>query len=120
MNNAVILDADIFNEAKSVMKTKFPTMVQYFLEDSETYILSIREGVLSESSEKIVSPAHTLKSSSKQLGAMRVSEIAKAMEALAREQLDAGKNDVTHFVELLAQLDAAFAETKEVFQQQAA
>ena len=41
------------------MKAKFPTMVQYFLEDAETYISTIREGVMAANVEKIVSPAHT-------------------------------------------------------------
>jgi len=115
-----ILDMTAIAEAKAMMKAKFPTMVQYFLEDSESYIASIREGIAAVSAEKIVSPAHTLKSSARQMGAMRVSEIAKDMEALAREQSSAGNNDMQAFAAMLPKLETAFAETKEAFKQQAA
>lgn len=115
-----ILDMTAINEAKSTMKAKFPTMVQYFLEDAETYIGTIREGISLASAEKIVSPAHTLKSSSRQMGAQRMSDIAKDMEALAREQSGSGKNDMPPFAEMLVKLEAAFAETKTAYQQHAA
>lgn len=120
MTDAVILDMAAIAEAKATMKAKFPTMVQYFLEDSESYIAAIKEGIAAASAEKIVSPAHTLKSSSRQMGALRVSEIAKSMEALAREQSAAGKNDMPPFSGLLLKLEAAFAETRTAYQQHAA
>ncbi len=120
MTDAAILDMTAIAEAKATMKAKFPTMVQYFLEDAETYIGNVREGISLVSAEKIVSPAHTLKSSSRQMGAMRMSDIAKEMEALAREQSSSGKNDMPPFTEMLVKLEKAFAETREAFKQQAA
>lgn len=118
MTTSTILDMQAFQEAKDMMKAKFPIMLQYFLEDTETYIASIHEGLALVNASKIVSPAHTIKSSSKQMGAIAMSEIAKAMEMLAREQSDRNRNDMPPFVEMLSQLEAAFAETKAAFEQQ--
>lgn len=115
-----ILDMTAVNEAKDTMKAKFPTMVQYFMEDAEAYIRSIREGISLASAEKIISPAHTLKSSSRQMGAMRMSTIAKAMEALAREQCNTGKIDMEPLAEMLVKLEAAFVQTKDAYKQHAA
>lgn len=113
-----IIDQTILAEAKETMKAKFPTIVAYFLEDSEVYIDNIKEGISAVNIEKIVSPAHTLKSSARQMGAILVSEIAKEIEHLAREQIGNGANDVQVFGELLPKLEAAFAETKDAFAQQ--
>ncbi|MEQ1704610.1 MAG: Hpt domain-containing protein [Rickettsiales bacterium] len=112
-----LLDMIAIAEVKAMMKAKFPTMVEYFLEDSESYITSIREGIAASNAEKIVSPAHTLKSSAQQMGAIRVSEIAKEMEVLAREQSSSGNNDMQAFAAMLSKLETAFAETKEAFKQ---
>lgn len=120
MTDAAILDMIAFNEAKATMKAKFPTMVQYFIEDTETYIGAIREGIAVGIAEKIVSPAHTLKSSSRQMGAIHMSEIAKEMEALAREQSGAGESQMPPFSALLARLEAAFAETRDALRRQVA
>lgn len=120
MTDVVIIDLAAINEAKETMKAKFPTMVQYFMEDSESYIESIREGIAAVSSERIVSPAHTLKSSARQMGAIRMSEIAKLIEMIAREQADANQNNMAPFSELLTLLKTAFEDTKTAYQQHAA
>ena len=112
MSEQNILDLTILAEAKETMKAKFATMVTYFLEDAENYISSIGDGIAANQVEKIVSPAHTLKSSSHQMGAIKMSETAKEMEHIAREQSSAGKNDMQPFVEMLPKLKAVFIETK--------
>ncbi len=109
-----ILDQTIVEEARAMMKTKFPTMVQYFFEDAEMYLAGVREGIAEKNIEKIVSPAHTLKSSSRQMGALRLSDIAKETEHLARDQVNSG-GDIQVFVSLLAQLEQTLAETKAAF-----
>lgn len=120
MNDMNILDIRAIAEAKAMMKTKFPTMVEFFLEDAQMYIGNIRDAIATENALLIVSPAHTLKSSSKQMGAVLVSEIAKQIEANAREQSANDDNDMASFVKLLLELEEAFTETKEAFKQQAA
>jgi HPt (histidine-containing phosphotransfer) domain-containing protein len=111
-----ILDMTALNEAKEMMQTKFPTMVQYFIEDSDSYIGLMHDGIATKSAEKIILPAHTLKSSARQMGAVRMCEIATTMEALAREQSANGTCDMAPFVDMLAQLEGAFAQTKEALQ----
>ena len=117
MTNSTILDMEAIEEARAVMKDKFPTMVEYFMEDTEMYINSIKEGVANVSIEKIVSPAHTLKSSSRQMGATRVSEISKEIEALAREQSSGGENNMEVLAAMIVTLEGAFHATREAYKQ---
>ncbi len=112
MTKTNIFDLNALSEAKETMKGKFTTMVQYFLEDSESYIASIKNAMANNNVEAIISPAHTLKSSSRQMGAQYLSDIAMEIEAQAREQSSQGKAEIAIFKQLLADLESAFAETK--------
>jgi HPt (histidine-containing phosphotransfer) domain-containing protein len=110
-----LLDVATMQETKSVMRDKFPKMVEYFLEDIGTYIDTISRAVAEGKMEAIIPPAHTAKSSSRQMGAMRMSAIAKAIELTAREAADA--NAMPTIAGLLPALEDAYARTQEAFRQ---
>ncbi len=69
-----------------MMKRRFATMIEYFLEDTQNYIEQINKGVENGDYTAIVVPAHTIKSSSRQMGAITVSDLSKDLEALARAE----------------------------------
>lgn len=106
MTNAQI---DIINmntvaEAKALMNDRFPMMVKYFLEDTQMYLEEIERGVQEKNVEMAISPAHTIKSSAKQLGAERVSSIAKAIEELCRNISERGVPGIGELEMLYTQL----------------
>ncbi|MFT4076670.1 MAG: Hpt domain-containing protein [Asticcacaulis sp.] len=111
MNTAEILDMAAVSEARAMFKAKFPTMCGYYLEDAEGYVNAIGSAIASGDVTAIVSPAHTLKSSSRQMGAALVSGIAKEIEAAARE----ATNGMPWFSEQLARLEEAFSQTRVAF-----
>ncbi len=112
MTPCELFDFNALAEAKEMMKAKFGTMVKYYLEDSENYISAISAAVGAGNVEAIIAPSHTLKSSSMQMGALRLSSIAREMEAMARAQSSAGKPDIALYRPLFTQLEATFAETR--------
>ena len=81
---ADIINMKIVQEAKLLMNDRFPMMVKYFLEDTQMYLEEIAKAVQEKNIEMAISPAHTIKSSAKQLGAERVSSVAKSIEELCR------------------------------------
>ena len=95
-----IINHSIVAEAKELMGDRFPMMIKYFIEDTETYMLEINAGIANNNAEQALGPAHTIKSSAKQLGAERVSEIARQIEALCREIIDNNSNDYTKMASL--------------------
>lgn len=107
-----IINMASVDEAKSVMKDKFPMMIEYFLEDAAMYINSIDEGLKAKDADKVKSPAHTIKSSANQLGADKVSDISKQMENMAKDMLDGGAGDFDQLNALFEELKAAFAEAE--------
>ena len=101
-----ILDDKILLEAKSLMKDKFNLMVDYFVEDTGNYIADINSGFVDCHYDKIRGAAHTIKSSSRQLGALQLSELGKSIEELAKsESRDA-------IEKILPDLNKIFDETK--------
>ncbi len=85
-----VLDKAIIAAAKDAMKDKFSMIVDYYIEDGESYVEQILAGVKEESAQAIVAPAHTLKSSSREMGALRVADLADALEKDARLSVENG------------------------------
>jgi HPt (histidine-containing phosphotransfer) domain-containing protein len=115
MVDAVILDLAAIAETREVMKAKFPAMVQYFLEDAEGYVQALRDAASAADVPNVVSSAHALKSSAHQMGAMRVSALARTIEMFGRAHVDAQGEGAPDLADLLAQMEAALAETKDAF-----
>ncbi|MGE3713764.1 MAG: response regulator [Alphaproteobacteria bacterium] len=78
------IDQNALEETRNVMGEAFVTLVEYFLEDTTTYIHQIREGLQTGNTGMIVPPSHTIKSSSRQFGLLKVSELSRQIEELAR------------------------------------
>jgi PAS domain S-box-containing protein len=110
----IILDKDILQEAREVLKDRFDFMLTCYIEDVETYLQEIRAAIESRNIEGIVRPAHTIKSSSKRLGALSLSEVAMQIELMAREAANTNDQEIWKqdvFIHDLESLSALFAET---------
>lgn len=114
VNDTPLLDRESFDEAREMLQGKFGQIVEYFLEDADGYIENIRDAVAGNAAEKAVSPAHALKSSSRQMGAFRLSEIARTIEEVARGAV-AGSGGFDQAAELTDRLAATFGETRDAF-----
>ena len=60
-------------------------MVKLYIEDIEAYIGEIQLACASNDITGAVRPAHTIKSTSKRMGALKLAEMAKDIELAARE-----------------------------------
>lgn len=115
MSSESVLDMDAVDEVKTVMSGKFPIMLKYFLEDSAGYIASIHNALATQSAQDMIVPAHTLKSSSRQMGAKSLSVLAKQIEEMARQSGAAGGDSMDAFAPLVGDLDQVFGQTKQAF-----
>ena len=103
-----IINEKIVKDARDLMSARFPIMVQYFLEDTQMYLEEIEKGVKKKDAKLAISPAHTIKSSAKQLGVERVSDIAKSIEELCRGISENNKGDFLKFEQLYLKLKEEF------------
>lgn len=103
-----ILNREIANEAKKLMGDRFPTMIKYYIEDTEMYMAEIEKSVVERDAKIALTPAHTIKSSSKQLGVERVAEISKQIEMLCREMIEDSIDEHVKLAQLTQSLRAEF------------
>ena len=83
---APVLEMEVIEELRSIMGDEYRNLIKMFLEDAPTHIEKLRLAAESGDVAGMVAPAHTLKSSSANLGAMALSSVAKRIEFGARTQ----------------------------------
>lgn len=84
-NSEPALQADIVADLREIMGVEFASLVTVFLEDAPRAIIQLESAALAEDNAGLIGPAHSLKSTSANLGAMRMSELAKTIEHGARQ-----------------------------------
>ncbi|MBS0195082.1 MAG: response regulator [Proteobacteria bacterium] len=81
---APALDSEIIEDLWSAMGDSFRELLQVFLEDAPKHLARLDEAITNHDIPGLVGPAHALKSSSANLGAMQLSAAAKHIEQGAR------------------------------------
>ncbi|HTP94435.1 MAG TPA: Hpt domain-containing protein [Burkholderiales bacterium] len=81
-------------------------LVSIYLEDAAKHVAAIRRAVVGSDAELLRVAAHTLKSSSAQLGARKLSESCKALEIAARG------NDLSSGDRLASDLESEFVRVR--------
>ncbi len=111
-----ILDENLLEEARTILKDKFDFLLGCYIEDVSTYIKDILEAVNNKNVEAIILPAHTIKSTSKRMGALRLSSVAKDIEAAAREAANTNPdpNGNIQIINSIKEISEIFEETKKV------
>ncbi len=116
----LLLDLEAVAYARSVLKEKFDETIPLYIATSKSYIETIKFALANDNIEGLINPAHSLKSSSKQMGAVAVSTIAKDIEYSAKSYfrnseslpLDVFASDVEA---LYVQLETTFIKTEKAF-----
>lgn len=118
------VDAQLLDDARVMMKESFVPMLQYYLEDSFAYMQQIDDALSEQEVRRIIAPAHTLKSSSRILGAREVSALAEQLEDGATQLAEGADADGEDIASLFARLREAFesaeAEFKVILKREAA
>lgn len=88
-------------------------LVDVYLADTPNRVAQMREAFSGGDAQTLIREAHTLKSSSANVGAMRLSALAKEMESAGRSgKLEGMANDVQQFEEEFVQVKVALEALK--------
>ncbi|MGH8042266.1 MAG: ATP-binding protein [Rudaea sp.] len=79
-----VLDADVVRDLVEVMGDEFTDLVRVYLEDTPKSIALLEKATANGDNDSLIAPAHSLKSTSANLGALGLSELAKRLEHGAR------------------------------------
>lgn len=91
------------------MKAKFPILLEGYLRDAKTYIVTIETNIPTGNLPDLIDAAHSLKSSSGLLGIVYVSKEAERIEYEAKKAQDSGENNVQRIRKHYEDLQAAFS-----------
>jgi signal transduction histidine kinase/DNA-binding response OmpR family regulator len=80
------INREVVDDLKDIMGAEFDSLVRVFLEDAPRSIARLRQAAEGGEVDLMVGPAHTLKSTSANLGAMELSAVAKLIEYGARQK----------------------------------
>ncbi|GEM_PF-2298770 len=75
-----LIDTRVLDELQLIMEDEFTDVLQVFLDESVSLMLEIHTA-FDEQSDNLIRVVHTLKSCSKNVGAMRLGGVAEEMEA---------------------------------------
>ncbi len=81
---AVTIDDEVIEELRTVLGGELDRLIRVFLDDAPKHIAALEEAALAPDLEALREHAHSLKSSSANLGAMQLSAAAKRVELGAR------------------------------------
>lgn len=83
-SEATALDLNIVSDLKQFMGSDYQSLIRIYLEDSPKLLQQIQSALFIQDGPALIMPTHTLKSSSANLGAIRLSKLAAQFEASAR------------------------------------
>lgn len=84
VSGAGVLDSIAVASARDILKDKYDTMIDVYMKGSRERVEDIIKALNAHDIESVIRPAHTLKSSSRQMGAIRISDLAMDIEKAAR------------------------------------
>ncbi len=102
------VDRGILEELFEIMEDDFSALLLSFLDAAPGLIREIEAGILDEDARQVILPAHSLKSSSANVGALKLSGLARQVE------MEAKKGDLTTLSGLFEPLNQAFDDASRI------
>ena len=109
-----LVDWAAFSRARSELGGNFIRILGYFREDGEKSVARIEEAMHARNAAALVLPAHTMKSESRQFGAMPLAAIPERIEEAARLAVE-NRMFPDDILPQVARLRPLYAETMSLF-----
>lgn len=88
------LDIGALQDLKEIMESEFETLVNTFIADSQSKIDELTGVIAQQDSDELRKVAHSLKGSSSNVCAFRLSEFARQLEMMGKDGVMAGAEGV--------------------------
>jgi signal transduction histidine kinase/DNA-binding NarL/FixJ family response regulator/HPt (histidine-containing phosphotransfer) domain-containing protein len=85
-SSAPVLNREIVDDLREIMGEEFIALVRVFLEDAPRALQKLEAAAARSDIDALVGPAHSLKSTSANLGALALSDLARTIEHGARQR----------------------------------
>ncbi len=113
-----LVNWDSFSTARAELGANLVRILGYFREDGIKSVAAIEEAMRVRNAAAMVVPAHTLKGESAQFGAEPLSNLAEAIEDIARDCVET-RDEPTEALEFIVRLRPLFQATLELLEAEA-
>ena len=112
MDSQNVIDSSVFTALKETMGADFVVeLVQTYAEETPQLLASLQEALAKQDCETFNRAAHSIKSASNSMGALKLGEMAKELEIMGREKNLAGAaSKVEALVSVFAQVKLTLEE----------
>lgn len=108
MTDTNIINVEHLHHMSRLMRDLFDELIPAYLQTCESHLQKITDAIAAEDFATLERMFHSMKSSSRNVGAAGLSELAEELETLAREQqLDAIRHSLQPFKRSYANVAAA-------------
>lgn len=118
-----VLDEQAVAEARNILKDKYEGMIGVFIDNCWKYHDEMGAALAQGDVESVIRPSHTIKSTSQQMGAVKLSIVAREIEicakALHKGAGDEGQ-DIAYLQRRLTEVKSLLVETKDALERLAA
>ncbi|MAS87536.1 MAG: hypothetical protein CMH30_06130 [Micavibrio sp.] len=120
LSKDTLIDEAMIESARSILKGKYDSMVTIYFDNCWELMNEIKTALDINDVQGLIRPAHSLKSSSKQMGAVALSELAKNLEISAKNQMNGivifNKNNLSN---LYKEAEQVLIDTKQALKKKA-
>jgi HPt (histidine-containing phosphotransfer) domain-containing protein len=115
VSDVLVIDWDIFQQARAELGADFIRILGYFREDGAKSVTAIEAAMRASDAVALVIPAHTLKGEARQFGAEALADLAENIETFARQCVEY-RQSPDEFVPEVVKLRPLFSETLTLFE----
>lgn len=108
--SADLIDFEAVSEARRVLKGKYAETMDRFVSDVQEYIAEMQNALADHDVVRIIRPAHTIKSTSRLMGALHLSRMGMELEKAASDP--SALNNIETIATQLAELTMVFEATR--------
>ena len=115
-----MLDDKAVEDARNVLKDKYFETVDVYIDNCHERVAEINAALETGDVEAVIRPAHSLKSTSNQMGALRLGDLAKLVEYKAKSIVAGEGGDAATIQKLMVAVEGMLNETERAFERRAA
>ncbi|HIF25667.1 MAG TPA: response regulator [Micavibrio sp.] len=115
-----VLDDKAVEDARNVLKDKYFETVDVYIDNCHERVAEINAALEKGDVEAAIRPAHSLKSTSNQMGALRLGDLAKLVEYKAKSIVAGEGGDAATIQKLMVAVEGMLNETERAFERRAA
>lgn len=107
-----LIEEKTFQDAADLLANNFPKLIDLYIKDTRAYLDEMKDGLEQKNLHEVMKSAHTIKSSSMQLGIEKCQRLSSHIEETCRKNENNANFDLAEITPITDELEKTFEQTK--------